>query len=78
MDGCELARRLRRLPGLGRLRLVALTGYGQEDVRARCRDAGFDLQLLKPFDPAELRRLLAAVPVAGSPAGRSPAPAGAR
>jgi CheY-like chemotaxis protein len=56
-DGCDLAARRRERPGMGEALLVALTGYGQEDVR-RCREAGFDLHLLKPCDPEELRRAL--------------------
>ena len=62
MDGCELARRLRELPGWGGAVLVALTGHGREEDRRRTREAGFDHHLLKPADPEELRRLLLAVP----------------
>ena len=36
MDGYELARRLRREPGLEKVLLVALTGWGQEEFRRRC------------------------------------------
>ena len=50
MDGYELAARLRRLPGLERIRLVALTGYGQESDRRKTRAAGFDHHLVKPVD----------------------------
>lgn len=38
--------------------LVALTGYGDEAHRQLCRDAGFDILLLKPCDPVGLRELL--------------------
>jgi signal transduction histidine kinase len=48
MDGCELAERLRALPGLARLRLGALTGYGQESDRARTAAAGFAAHFVKP------------------------------
>jgi CheY-like chemotaxis protein len=58
MDGCDLASRLRGLPGVGKALLVALTGYGQEEDVRLCREAGIDLHLLKPCDPEELRRLL--------------------
>jgi CheY-like chemotaxis protein len=58
LDGYEVARRLRRLPGLGDVFLIAITGYGGDATRAACRSAGFDHYLLKPFDPAELERLL--------------------
>ena len=59
-DGYEVARRLRNLPGLEGVVLVALTGYGSEEDRRRSREAGFDHHLVKPADPADLLRLLAA------------------
>jgi CheY-like chemotaxis protein len=55
MDGYELARRIRALPDRGRLRLVALTGYGQPMDIANTQAAGFDAHLVKPID---LHRLL--------------------
>ncbi|HEX8200300.1 MAG TPA: ATP-binding protein, partial [Isosphaeraceae bacterium] len=57
MDGHEVARRLRGRPGDG-LRLVALTGYGQEEDRLRSQAAGFDDHLVKPVDPDDLKVLL--------------------
>ena len=52
MEGYELARRLRqRQP---ELKLVALTGWGQERDRARALEAGFDLHRTKPCDVEEL------------------------
>jgi CheY-like chemotaxis protein len=48
MDGYELAVRLRELPGLDAIRLVALTGYGQESDRRRTREIGFHHHLVKP------------------------------
>jgi PAS domain S-box-containing protein len=59
LDGYEVARRLRRLPGLEGTLLVALTGWGQEDDRRHSREAGFDLHLVKPVEPGVLRELLA-------------------
>jgi signal transduction histidine kinase len=59
MDGYELARRLRQLPGLGSLRLAALTGYGSEEDRRRSRDAGFDDHLVKPVEMESLQAFLA-------------------
>lgn len=50
MDGYELAVRLRALPGLGGIRLIALTGYGQESDRQKTREAGFHQHLVKPVD----------------------------
>lgn len=48
MDGYELAARLRAIPSLSGLELVAVTGYGQESDRERARHAGFRRHLLKP------------------------------
>jgi CheY-like chemotaxis protein len=63
MSGIDAATRVRALPHGNDITLVALTGWGQEDDRRRTREAGFDGHLLKPIDPAELARLLAAPPV---------------
>jgi len=60
MDGWEVARRLRALPGLEDVFLVILSGFGGEDDQLRSLQAGCDLHLLKPVDPERLRRLLAA------------------
>ena len=60
MDGYEVARRLRQLPGLAGAVLVALTGWGQEQDRRRSKEAGFDHHLTKPADPLALRELFAA------------------
>jgi CheY-like chemotaxis protein len=49
MDGYELARVLRREYS-GDMRLVAVTGYGQESDRARALAAGFDAHLVKPVE----------------------------
>ena len=48
MDGYELARKLREQLGPERLRLIAVTGYGQDSDRARAHEAGFDHHLIKP------------------------------
>ncbi len=58
MDGHELGQRLRQLPGLDGLRLVALTGYGQASDRARSRSLGFAAHLVKPIDLDALSALL--------------------
>jgi CheY-like chemotaxis protein len=45
-DGCDLIRELRsRYP----LRAVAVTGYGEHVHSKRCKDAGFERFLSKPF-----------------------------
>ncbi len=59
MDGYETARRIRALPEGRAATLVALTGWGPEQIRDRAREAGFDAQLTKPASPSALRQLLA-------------------
>jgi len=61
MNGYELAAALRSLPGGAGVRLVAVTGWGTEQDRARTRAAGFDLHLTKPIDLGALDQLLAAL-----------------
>jgi CheY-like chemotaxis protein len=58
MDGYEVARRLRDLPGLEKTLLVAMTGFGQPDEVQACLQAGCDMHLLKPCDPLALKQLL--------------------
>ncbi|HYE35176.1 hybrid sensor histidine kinase/response regulator [Methylocaldum sp.] len=58
MDGYEVARRLREDPRLARMRLIAISGYGQEEDRQRSREAGFDHHLVKPVDIDVLLELL--------------------
>jgi PAS domain S-box-containing protein len=58
MDGYELARRLRELPEMSTVPLVAVTGYGQESDRKRAQEAGFQEHLVKPVDLWQLKALL--------------------
>ncbi|HVC30352.1 MAG TPA: ATP-binding protein [Steroidobacteraceae bacterium] len=58
MDGYELAARLRAMPQLRGIRLVALTGYGRSEDRLRTQGAGFDDHLVKPVELAALARTL--------------------
>ena len=60
MDGHALAERLRTLPGMETLRIVAVTGYGGQASRRRSRTAGFDRHLVKPIDLGALERMLRA------------------
>lgn len=59
MDGYTVARRLREQPGLEDMFLVAMSGYGRDQDRARSLEAGFDRHLTKPVDLEELQRLVA-------------------
>lgn len=60
IDGYEVAQRLRSGGDPG-LRLVAITGYGQEEDRRRSKAAGFDLHLVKPVDAESLMAMLASL-----------------
>jgi PAS domain S-box-containing protein len=63
MHGYELAKRLRASPKLQGLCLIALTGYGQAEDRARALAAGFDAHLVKPLDLSAFDRILAGISV---------------
>ncbi|HUS29848.1 MAG TPA: PAS domain-containing protein [Kofleriaceae bacterium] len=56
MDGYELAERL--LTEFAGVRLIAVSGYGQESDRARTRAAGFQAHLAKPVPIDALVRLV--------------------
>jgi len=56
-DGYEVARAFRRKLG-AEVKLVALTGWGQDADRRRALEAGFDHHLTKPVDPGALKDLL--------------------
>ncbi|MGE5813770.1 MAG: response regulator, partial [Acidobacteriota bacterium] len=58
INGYELARQFRSYPSLERMRLIAITGYGQESDRAQAEAAGFDAHLVKPVDLDELVALI--------------------
>ncbi|MBZ2207379.1 hybrid sensor histidine kinase/response regulator [Massilia soli] len=58
MDGYQLSEALGRMPQLAGLVRIALTGWGDENARARSRDAGFDHHLLKPCTLVAVEALL--------------------
>ena len=59
MNGHEACRRIREIPGLENTVMIAVTGWGQDEDRLRSQEAGFDLHLTKPIDPAAVESLLA-------------------
>lgn len=61
LDGYQVAAELRRTEGLEEAVLVAVSGYGQEQDRARSRAAGFDHHLIKPVNFDALFSLLGGV-----------------
>jgi CheY-like chemotaxis protein len=58
MDGYEVARAIRSDTAGRDVLLIALTGYGFPEDRARARTAGFDRHLVKPATPDDIRREL--------------------
>ncbi len=58
MDGYEVVRQFRASPDLAQLMIIATTGYGRDEDRARCLAAGFDHHLVKPLDVDEIERLV--------------------
>lgn len=75
MDGYDLARRLREVPGLAEVKLVAMTGYCQAAGRRRSRLAGFHGYLVKPVDLEQVEALLCSLLGAAPPAGAVDLPA---
>jgi signal transduction histidine kinase len=60
VDGYELARQLRLRPGKP-IPMVAVTGYGQPEDKARARAAGFVAHFVKPVDVARLAGMVASL-----------------
>jgi CheY-like chemotaxis protein len=60
MNGYEVCRELRKTQG-DAVRIVALTGYGQESDRSQSEAAGFDEHLVKPITLDSLQRVLGTV-----------------
>jgi CheY-like chemotaxis protein len=61
MDGYAVAQALRREPLPAATRLIALTGYGQDEDLRRALEAGFDAHLTKPVRYGDLQQLLASL-----------------
>jgi len=58
LNGFEVCRRIRQMPGGEHIMIVAQTGWGQEEDRRRSKEAGFDFHLVKPIDSVALAKLL--------------------
>jgi CheY-like chemotaxis protein len=58
VDGYEATRRIRSQPGGQDIVIIALTGWGQDDDRARSHEAGCNGHLTKPVHLPDLERLL--------------------
>jgi CheY-like chemotaxis protein len=67
LDGFAVCRGIRGMPWGSSVRLIAQSGWGQEEDRRRTADAGFDHHIVKPIDPEALEALLRNLAPAVSP-----------
>ena len=58
MNGYQLAREIRALPGYDTVPMIAVTGYSMFDDRQRSLNAGFSAHLTKPIEPRALLDLI--------------------
>jgi len=58
MNGYEVCRRVREQPGGEQIAIIAVSGWGRDEVREKSRDAGFRAHLIKPVDLTALREML--------------------
>jgi two-component system cell cycle response regulator DivK len=54
MDGYEATRRIRAIPELARVPIIAVTSYALSGDEAKAREAGCDGYVAKPFSPRQL------------------------
>lgn len=73
-DGYEFIRQVREISGRRPLPAIALTAHASADVRIKALQAGFDMHVAKPIDPAELVARVAALAGRRNEAG-APGPA---
>jgi CheY-like chemotaxis protein len=59
MNGYEAAQRIREQPWGAGVKLIALTGWGQDEHRRRTETVGFDRHVVKPVRQEDLERLFA-------------------
>src|SRR5438445_8724700 len=69
MDGYEVASCMRRVEGVSSVKLIAVTGWGEETDRRRSVEAGFDEHLVKPV---EMEQILRGHQEAAAGGGRAP------
>ena len=54
MDGYEATRRIRAIPDIGKVPIIAVTSYALAGDEAKTREAGCDGYVAKPFSPRQL------------------------
>lgn len=58
LDGFDACGVLRAQPWATQVRLIAVTGFPEDLIRSRAKESGFDDYILKPLDPAILKKLV--------------------
>jgi CheY-like chemotaxis protein len=58
LDGLDATRRIRETDWGRDMTIIALTGWGQDQDRARSRKAGCDQHLIKPVELHDLEEVL--------------------
>ena len=58
MDGLTAARKIRAIPELGNIPIIALTANASDEDRKRCLDAGMNEYSSKPFKPHQLFQVI--------------------
>jgi len=59
MDGVTATREIRKLPGMARLPIIAMTANAMEQDRRRCVEAGMNDVVIKPVEPQDLHAAVA-------------------
>jgi CheY-like chemotaxis protein len=67
MNGHQVASWIREQPWGKDILLVALTGWGQDEMRRKSSDSGFDHHLVKPVNPVDLRKLFLEIKAPAEP-----------
>jgi two-component system, OmpR family, response regulator len=78
LGGLDVASALRSIAWRRRPLVVAVTGHGDDEHRARAAAAGIDLFMSKPVDPEAVRATLRGFLAGGRSAARKSAPPAAR
>lgn len=58
LNGYEVAQRIRENVWGQSMFLIAVTGWGQDEDRARSSEVGLNVHMVKPVEPSALERLL--------------------
>jgi signal transduction histidine kinase/CheY-like chemotaxis protein len=68
MDGFQATRRIRELEREegGHIPIIAMTAYAMKDDMTKCRNAGMDDYISKPFHPDDITAILGKIPLSGA------------